>query len=203
MFEFYKEDVMRYFPKKPVEKDVSFWKMFVKTLKTEQLWIIALYRYRRWVQKNVKIPVINTLMILPYRVVSRPLEMIFGVSIAWRAEIGKGLYIGHCGSIWIGPIKMGEYCIVSQEVTLGVGGQGDNRGIPEVGNRVFFGPGAKIVGRITIGNNVAIGPNSVVTKNIPDNATVLGNPGRIVGYDGSKDYIDVSSEEEVFSRIDY
>ena len=59
------------------------------------------------------------------------------------------------------------------------------------------------MGRITIGNNVAIGPNSVVTKNIPDNATVLGNPGRIIGYEGSKDYIDVSIEEEVFSRIDY
>jgi serine O-acetyltransferase len=62
-------------------------------------------------------------------------------------------------------------------------------GCPKIGDRVFIGPGAKIFGAITIGNDVAIGANAVVTKNLPDEAVAVGIPAKVVNLNGSKDYI--------------
>jgi serine O-acetyltransferase len=84
---------------------------------------------------------------------------------------------------------MGEYCNLSQGVTIGVGGRGENSGCPKLGDRVFIGPGAKILGSISIGNDVAIGANAVVTKDLPDNAVAVGVPAKIISYKGSKDFI--------------
>jgi serine O-acetyltransferase len=85
--------------------------------------------------------------------------------------------------------KIGNYCNLGQQVTIGVGGRGEKRGTPKLGNRVFVGPGAKIFGAITIGNDVAIGANAVVTKDLPDNAVAVGIPAKVISYEGSKDFI--------------
>jgi serine O-acetyltransferase len=62
-------------------------------------------------------------------------------------------------------------------------------GYPTLGDNVYIGPGAKKVGAVRIGNNVAIGANCVVTKNIPGNSVVVGIPGRIISQDGSTGYV--------------
>ena len=86
---------------------------------------------------------------------------------------------------------MGKYCNVSQQVSIGHGGRGTDRyGVPKIGDYVWIGPGAKIFGKIKIGNNVSIGANAVVSKDIPDNAIVIGNPGRIVSYQEKNIYLD-------------
>jgi serine O-acetyltransferase len=79
-------------------------------------------------------------------------------------------------------------------VTLGKSNRGKNKGSPVLGDNVYIGPGAKIVGGIRVGDNVAIGANCVVAKNIPDNAVVVGVPGEVISMDGSVGYI---------NRIDY
>jgi serine O-acetyltransferase len=118
------------------------------------------------------------------------IEITTGIDIPNQAEVGKGLYIGHFGGIFLNSgVKMGEYCNLSQGVTIGVGGRGENSGCPKLGDRVFIGPGAKIFGPITIGNDVAIGANAVVTKDLPDNAVAVGIPAKIISYKGSKDFI--------------
>lgn len=58
-----------------------------------------------------------------------------------------------------------------------------------IGENVYIGPGAKVFGKITIGNNVAIGANAVVTKDVPDNAVVAGIPSKILNMNGSKEII--------------
>jgi serine O-acetyltransferase len=63
------------------------------------------------------------------------------------------------------------------------------RGSPTIGDRVYVGSGARLIGRITIGNDVAIGANAVVTKNLPDNAVAVGVPAKIISYEGSKDFV--------------
>ncbi len=102
----------------------------------------------------------------------------WGIQIPRTVEIGEGFYIGHSGGITIsGAAKFGNNVNISQQVTVGVSGKGEKRGVPIIGDNVYIAPGAKIFGKIKIGNNVKIGANAVVYKNIPDNAIVVLESG--------------------------
>ncbi len=70
-----------------------------------------------------------------------------------------------------------------------MGGRGSKSGVPKIGDQVFIEPGVKMFGKIVVGNNVAIGANAVVTKNLPDNVVALGVPAKIISHKGSQDYI--------------
>lgn len=119
----------------------------------------------------------------------------FGISISHKVKIGSGLYFGHFGGIIVHPRSIiGKNCNISQGVTIGEVKRGKNKGTPIIGDNVYIGPGAKIIGAVKVGNNAAIGANCVVTKDIKDNGVVVGVPGKIISYRGSKGYI---------SRTDY
>ncbi len=114
----------------------------------------------------------------------------FGIQIPVGVKIGKGFYIGHWGGIVINSqVVIGDNCNISQDVTIGQVNRGNNKGAPIIGNRVYIAPGAKIIGNIKIGDNVAIGANAVVTNDIPDNAVVVGVPAKVISYKGSTGYI--------------
>lgn len=113
-----------------------------------------------------------------------------GIDIPAETNIDKGFYIGHFGAIVISSAAIiGKNFNISQGVTIGVAGFGEKRGVPIIGENVYIGPGAKVFGKITIGNNVAIGANVVVTKNVPDNAVVAGVPAKIINMNSSKRFI--------------
>lgn len=78
--------------------------------------------------------------------------------------------------------RIGSNATIFQQVTIGVKSL-SVPGAPTIGDRVFIGAGAKLIGPIKIGSNVTIGANAVVTKDIPDGATVVGNPGRVIKID--------------------
>jgi len=114
----------------------------------------------------------------------------YGISIPYNTNISAGFYIGHFGGIVINhKTVIGINCNISQGVTIGETYGGKNPGVPVIGDNVYIGPGAKIIGGITIGNNVAIGANCVLTKSVPDNAIVVGIPGEVKSYSGSGNYI--------------
>jgi serine O-acetyltransferase len=114
----------------------------------------------------------------------------FGISISYQTKIGKGLYIGHFGGIVVNPqAVIGNNCNISHEVTIGSSNRGQKRGVPVIGDNVYIGPGAKIFGNIRIGNNVAVGANCVVTKDVPDNGIIVGIPGEVISWDGSAGYV--------------
>ena len=162
------------------------WRMIKRFYIYESLYIVILFRL---IQKSLqlRIPFLPILLKLIYKILS----IFIGIRIDLKAKIGKGLYIGHYGGIFIGHVEMGKFCNISHQVTIGIGGrQGtDWEGVPTIGDYVYIGPGAKIFRNIRIGNNVSIGANAVVSKNIPDNAIVVGNPGRIVGYQENNQHI--------------
>jgi serine O-acetyltransferase len=189
VLEYFRADVARYLNQEGSDRKVMPWTLVWMVLRRQELWIIFLYRYARWVNTRGLWGPLRFALRVPYALVHRPSAALAGIQIPWDADIGKGLFINHFGSIWIGPIVMGEHCNISHEVTIGVGGRGEFRGVPKIGNRVWIGPGAKIFGNIEIGDNVVIGANAVVSKSLPDNAVVVGNPGRIVGYEGSIEFI--------------
>lgn len=114
----------------------------------------------------------------------------YNTLISEKVQIGKGFFITHLGGIVINSAAIiGNNVNISNGVTIGNHSRGDREGVPIIGNEVFIGPGAVIFGNIKIGNRVAIGANAVVTKDIPDDAVVVGNPARIISYKGSSGYI--------------
>lgn len=115
----------------------------------------------------------------------------YGLSVPPTTQIGSGFYIGHFGGIVVNCNSIiGKNCNISHGVTLGRANRGKRKGSPVIGDNVYIGPGAKIVGHVKIGDNVAIGANCVVTKDIPDNAVVVGIPGKIISYGGSLGYVE-------------
>ena len=102
----------------------------------------------------------------------------WGIEIPCTTQIGKGFYIGHFGGIIISSAAIiGDNANISQQVTIGLSGQGDKLGCPIIGDNVYIAPGAKIFGKISIGNNVKIGANAVVYKDVPNNVNVVLDPG--------------------------
>jgi serine O-acetyltransferase len=115
-----------------------------------------------------------------YMIGKRLIEIYAGMSLSPRAIIGPGLYFSHFGSIFIGASRIGENCTFAHQITIGVSGRGAKRGLPQIGDRVSVGPGAKILGKITIGDDVTVGANAVVNVDLPDGAIAEGIPARII-----------------------
>lgn len=111
------------------------------------------------------------------KVMKRHLSNKYGILIPSSTIIGPGLYLGHgIGIVINGKTKIGKNCNISQFLTIG-----SNKGTPAtIGDNVYIGPGVCIVEDVKIGNNVKIGAGTVVIHDVPDNATTVGNPNRII-----------------------
>lgn len=123
----------------------------------------------------------------PARLVSQLSKFFTGIEIHPGATIGKRLVIDHGTGIVIGETAViGDDCLLYQGVTLGGTGKDVGKRHPTLGNNVMVGCGAKILGPFTVGSNARIAANSVVLREVPENATVVGVPGRVVRLSGEK-----------------
>ena len=137
------------------------------------------YRISHWLK-------LHDVPILP-RVISQLARWVTGVEIHPAAQIGTGFFIDHGMGVVIGETaEIGDYVTLFQGVTLGGTGKERGKRHPTLGNHVVVGAGAKILGGITIGDNVKIGANSVVLKNVPANSTVIGVPARVIKTQGER-----------------
>lgn len=103
---------------------------------------------------------------------------------------GPGLTIVHVGTIVVsGKAKIGKNCRIHVCTNIGNAPSHGIDGTPIIGDNVYIGPGAKLFGPISIGNNVVIGANSVVNKSFPDNCTIAGVPAIKISENTSKQYI--------------
>ena len=115
------------------------------------------------------------------RYISEKAKKKTGIEIHPGAKIGKGLFIDHGTGVVIGETAIiGDNVTMFHGVTLGGTGKEKGKRHPTIGNNVFIGSGAKLLGNINIGDNVKIGANAVVLKDVPSNATVVGIPAKIV-----------------------
>lgn len=105
----------------------------------------------------------------------------YGFQIPVTTTIGEGFYIGHFGTIVINQdVKIGKNCNIAHLTTIGQANRGRNKGCPTIGDNVWIGTGSVIAGKINIGNNVLIAPNSFVNIDIPNNSLVIGNPAKVI-----------------------
>ncbi len=124
----------------------------------------------------------NHKMYFMARLISEIAKRRTGIEIHPGATIGKGLFIDHGTGVVIGQTTIiGDNVIMFHGVTLGgTGNEKTKKRHPTIGNNVFIGSGAKVLGNINIGNNVKIGANAVVLKDVEDDSTVVGIPGYVV-----------------------
>lgn len=112
-----------------------------------------------------------------YRYVFSRITARNGIEISRRTQIGKGLYLGHPYNITINPKAIiGSNCNIHKGVTIGQENRGTRKGVPVIGNKVWIGVNATIVGNVVIGDDVLIAPNTYVNRDIPSHSVVFGNP---------------------------
>lgn len=122
----------------------------------------------------------KTLVGMFWRMVLRHHQIKYGFQIYPETNIGEGLYLGHWGMVVVNPASIiGKNCNIAQGVTIAQSNRGKRMGVPQIGDQVWIGPNAVLVGNIKIGNNVLIAPNAYLNKDVPDNSVVIGNPAKI------------------------
>lgn len=144
------------------------------------LWSIGCYRLGNWL--HVTRPFV--LVRIPLKIISflsiKFCEVFMEMCIDPQATIGPGLYIGHIGGVHINPgAVLGSNCDLAHRVTIGASAMG-RQGSPVLGDEVYIGTGATLVGKIKVGDGAKIAANTLVMSNIPAGATVMGVPGRII-----------------------
>ncbi len=144
------------------------------------VWAIASYRLGNWL--NVAPPAM--IVRLPLKLISfaanKFCEVFLEMHLDPSATIGGGLYIAHIGGVHINPqAVIGSNCDIAHRVTIGASAMG-RKGAPVLGDEVYIGTGATLVGKIKIGTGAKIAANTLVMTNVPDGATVMGVPGRII-----------------------
>lgn len=166
---------------------MNVFKLIVEDLQTQRegifaqgFWALLIYRLSH-PRISARHKVVRAPWWLLNVVMQKFSEMAFGMAIPEGAVIGRRLRIEHFGPLVIhGNAKIGDDCLLRHSVTIGNKGDGAPHEAPSIGNRVEIGAGAVLLGRITVGDGARVGANAVVTRNVPPNQTVVGNPARAV-----------------------
>lgn len=154
------------------KKTIPMYKRIWKPRQTKVL--ICFRKAQYYYLKNKKI------LKLIYKIRLKILSERTSIQILPNTSIGKGFYIGHMGRIIINSDSvLGDNINIATGVTIGQMNRGRLKGSPKIGNEVWIGTNAVIVGKITIGNDVMIAPNAYVNMDVPDHSIVIGNPGII------------------------
>lgn len=112
-----------------------------------------------------------------WRLVLQRMRERYGLEISRSTDIGPGLYLGHAFNITVNPATIiGSNCNLHKGVTIGQENRGKRKGAPVIGNCVWIGVNATLVGRISVGNDVLIAPGAYVNCDVPSHSIVLGNP---------------------------
>ena len=140
---------------------------------------MAVYRFGRWRYK-IRWRWIRLPFSVVYKFLRMFSEILTGIELPCEAIVGRRFRIDHFGGIIIsGDAVFGEDCIVRNGVTVGLRNT-DKSGSPIIGDRVDIGAGAKLLGPIRIGDDVAIGANAVVLTDVPPHSIAVGVPARII-----------------------
>lgn len=152
-------------------------------LLSSELHCVACYRFGQWVADlRARIGMLALPLLVVHRAWNRWCTHIHHCEIDRRARIGPGLLIMHRNGIIIGPVVAGSSLTLHQNVTIGHRVAHGSRTVPTIGNSVWIGPMAVISGGITIGDRVTISASSVLSKSVPEDSLVAGNPARVISH---------------------
>jgi len=144
-------------------------------LRSQGAWAVAEFRFRHWT-RTLSRPArmaLSPVTFFTYKLI----EILAGISIDAKAQIGPGFFIVHYSCIFVGPIVAGPNLSISQGVTIGI----EKGALPTLGEHVYLAPGVQVFGPVTMGDRSAAGANAVVNRDVPAEVTVAGVPARPVG----------------------
>ncbi len=163
---------------------------FVILFFTQGFWATCQYRFANYVFRKVKLQPFRLIFKCILFLWQKFIEITCGISIPASVEIGHSFYIGHFGGIIFNKdAVIGDNCNVAQNVTIGVSGLGEKRGVPIIGNNVYIAANSVIAGKIVIEDDVLIGACSLVSSDVKAGSTAIGVPALVVSQNGSKGYI--------------
>lgn len=166
---------------------MNFVKLILEDLSTQRegvlsqgFWALLVYRISHQ-RLSIKNRLIRAIWYFINVVMQKIVEVLTGICLPESTKVGRRLCIEHFGAIVVhGGVVIGDDCLIRQGVTIGNKGYADPSGAPVIGNRVEIGAGAKIIGRVFIGDDVIIGANAVVVKDIPSHSIAVGIPAKVI-----------------------
>jgi serine O-acetyltransferase len=171
----------------------AFWRAFlVDPIFKFQFWFrLAAYASQKHVRRW------HPLLCFVARWQHRRYTLKYDIQIPAATQVGPGLQISHYGGIIVNSqVKIGRNCNITHNVTLGVSRRGGRVGSPVLGDRVYLGPGAVVIGGVKIGDHAAIGANAVVSRDVDAHGVAVGIPARVISKDGSDGYINNADYED-------
>jgi len=165
---------------------VGFFELIAEDFRTHDrdlvdpgFWAVATHRFGNW-RMGIRPKLLRIPFTVLYRLAYTFIGLILGIHLPYVTVLGRRVRIWHHGGIFIGARSIGDDVQLRHNTTIGVLHRGEDDYKPAIGNRVDIGPGVAILGGIEVGDDVVIGANSVVVKNVPPNTTVFGVPARPV-----------------------
>ncbi len=138
-------------------------------------WVMLVYRFGRW-RYGIRPAIVRKPFSFLYKVMFKAVQVVAGVELPCEVTVGKNFVIDHFGGIVIsGYARFGDNCRIRTGVVVGLS-RVEDPCAPVFGNNVDIGAGAKVLGRVTVGDNVLIGANSVVTRDVPSDSIAVGLP---------------------------
>ena len=155
------------------------WKTYERDPWRQGLWAMLAYRFGQW-RYRVRPALLRKPLSFLYKIAKIASQILTGIDLPCETRVGRRLKFEHFGGIIVsGDTVIGDDVIIRNGVTIGLKRTG-SPGAPVIGNRVDIGTGAKILGRIHIGNDAVIGANAVVLQDVPAHALAVGIPARIL-----------------------
>lgn len=181
---YFQIDLEKFYYKNFRKETPSFKQKIMLWFSNFGLHCVAVYRFGQFaLNLNSKNKFLGTFFNYIYYFFEHIMLLIHQVQIPRQCKIGPGFYISHVGNIRVGAKSIGENFDITHNVTIGHSFDpivNKSRPLPKIGDNVWVGTGSIIIGDITIGDRATISCGSVVSRNIPDDCLVGGNPGRVL-----------------------
>ena len=161
------------------EAETSAWgtlRVIWREMGLQAILVYRLGRLLRSCQRHILMWPLLALGWLVYALAARMVRSCYGIHLSVSADIGAGFWVGHFGGVEVVNCRIGEHCSVGQQSKVGRAGEPEG---PRIGNGVWIGAHARVTGPIAVGDAATIAPGARVTRNVPSQALVVGNPGRV------------------------